>query len=98
MYPFQLCEAILRGTHNQLKHDRKLIDGAIGMQALFDEDAYDEMTYTDVATGEVLLLEDQAAAEAVFKLGDSNEQFIDSVSGQPLQEKLVRAARQKELE
>ena len=53
VYPFKLCEAILKGMRNQLRIQGRLQPGTHGYQALFDEVAIDddEDVYRDAITG-----------------------------------------------
>ena len=95
VYPFKLCRAILQGCRNQLLSDGTLKHGVYGLQPAFDED---EVKYYDAATGMIVEGEDVMAAEKVFSVHTAHENFVDSVSGQPLQASLVKAARALELE
>ena len=97
VYPFVLCKAILLGLQRQLRKDGLLQDRLYGLQPRFDEDT--TATYRDMSTGEILNLEEHAHMEQIFMTNQGREEkFVDSVSGQPLQSGLVRAARALELE
>jgi len=100
VYPFQLCRTILEGCRNQLRKDGKLHDGMHGIQGLFEEDSVRSLQplYLDALTGEELKGEEAAAAERVFNLKGKAELFHDSVTGQPLEPMLVKAARKLEME
>jgi len=95
IYPFKLCRAILEGCKNQLLKDGKLLAGARGIQALFDDD---HVEYLDALTGEKLNGEEKAAAEKVFNVTSHEAMVKDSVTGQPLEPLLVKAARKLEME
>ena len=103
MYPFRLCRAILEGCRNQLLKDGRLTGGTHGFQALFEEDAVRSLQpsfiYRDAVTGEALDEAEAAIAEKIFNVvNKEGDQFKDSVTGQPLEQSLVRAARKLELE
>ena len=98
VYPFKLCEAILTGMYKQLEHDGRVHKNTVGVQAIFEEDM-EQAVYVDVHSGEVLTLEDHPELEAIYKLHEyQREVYVDSVTGQPLDEGLVRAARAKEMD
>ena len=44
-YPRELCRAVLKGTTNQLKKDRKFKPGCYGLQAVDDEDEIQDNLY-----------------------------------------------------
>ena len=98
VYPFKLCEAILTGMYKQLESDGHVHKDAWGIQAVFDEDR-EEAHYFDAITGETITIEEHPELEKIYKLSEfQNEIFLDSVSGQPLEEALVRLARAKEMD
>ena len=47
IYPFQLCGAILRGFHDQLKHDGIIQDGTVGMQYVGEENVREPIVVSD---------------------------------------------------
>ena len=100
IYPFKLCRAILEGCRNQLRKDGRIHDGMYGIQGLFEEDSAQTLmsSYHDALTGERLSVEESAVAERVFAVHSKDEVFKDSVTGQPLEKALVRAARKLEME
>ena len=100
VYPFQLCRALLEGCRNQLRKDGKLHDGMHGIQGLFEENPVRSLqpVYLDALTGEELKGEEAIAAEKVFNLKGQAGVFHDSVTGQPLEPMLVKAARKFEME
>ena len=54
--------------------------------------------YFDAVTGEELSGEEKAAAQRVFQISSKEAVYKDSVTGQPLEQALVQAARKLELE
>ena len=98
VYPFVLCKAILMGLQRQLRHDGLLRAHVHGLQPVFEEDR-DVTTYRDFETGSLLNVTEFPHIEQAFKLQTKGpEKFVDSVTGQPLDAALVRAARKKELQ
>jgi hypothetical protein len=61
-----------------------------GIQGLFDEDY---IHYHDAPTGAELTGDEASAAEKVFNLAGKDATFKDSVTGQPFEPMLVKAAR-----
>ena len=98
IYPFRLCRAILEGCRNQMLKDGKLRNGTHGIQALFESADEDYAWYCDALTGEKLYGDDVIAAEKVFSMKGTDTVIKDSVTGQPLEQSLVAAARKLELE
>jgi hypothetical protein len=79
-----------------LRKDGLLQDRVYGLQPRFDEDK--TATYHDVHTGEVLSVDEHTYLEKIFMTGQGrDEKFVDSVTGQPLEHGLVKAARALEL-
>ena len=85
--------------------DGKLRDRIHGTQALFEEDVVEYLnaqllqpSYHDALTGEKLSGEEAKSAEKVFNLKNQDVTYKDSVTGQPLEPNLVRAARKLEME
>ena len=84
--------------YKQLESDGHVHKDAWGIQAVFDEDR-EEAHYFDAITGETITIEEHPELEKIYKLSEfQNEIFLDSVSGQPLEEALVRLARAKEMD
>ena len=90
-YPFELCKAILMGCRRQLIDDGRLALGVIGIQR--PEESFSEKQLIHVAN---LYLDADMDVQA--GLAEKKDQFNDSLTGQPLNADLVRAARRKELE
>ena len=89
----------LEGCRNQLRKDGKLHSGMHGIQSFFEED-YAQLlqpSHHDALTGEKLNEEESAVAERVFNVQGKEEMFKDSVTGQPLEQVLVKAARKLEM-
>ena len=98
VYPFVLCQAILRGVQKQLQADGFARPGIHGIQAQWEENA-DVVTYRDFETGTLLSVEEYKHLETAFAMGENHERpCIDAVSGQPLNRGLVELARRKELD
>ena len=86
IYHFKLCRAILVGFRRQLKHDGICRDGYVGMLEAGQEK-------TEVPCYHV------GYAGQVFEIEiDGSPIYRDDLTGQPLDPKLVREARQKELD
>ena len=86
-YTRELCRAVLRGISAQLRHDRKLVNGCYGIQveaAGLDPVAADE--------------EEEAAKQLFGPAQGYSGKYKDDLTGQPLRDDLVKAARAKELE
>ena len=87
-----MCKAILLGLQRQLRRDGLFQDKVYGIQPRFEEDNL--TSYRDLKTGELLSVEEHVHLERIFVAGNGREDnFVDAVSGQPLQSSLVKAAR-----
>ena len=81
--------------------DGRIPRGSHGFQMLFEEDAV--AGYFDAITGEALSGEEADAAARVFSMSSNDKhrpsqvQYVDSVTGQPLDKVLVDQARALEL-
>ena len=103
-YPRELCRAVLRGLSAQLRTHRRLIAGCFGIQA--EGPAHDaEPAGTDVfqTEGSVHDAEPVGGEQDVRKHAYGPAQgysgrYKDDLTGQPLRDDLVKAARAKELE
>ena len=101
VYPSKLCKAILIGFRNQMIRDGRIPRGSHGFQMMFEEDAV--AGYFDAITGEALSGEEADAAARVFAMSSNDRyrpsqvQYVDSVTGQPLDNALVDQARTLEL-
>ena len=86
IYHFTLCRTILAGFGRQLKHDGICRDGYVGMLEAGQEK-------TEAPCYHV------GYAGQVFEIDiDGTPIYRDDLAGQPLDPKLVQAARQKELD
>ena len=86
-YPRELCRAVLRGLTAQLRRDRRLVDGCYGIQV---EDSAPVAESAD---------EDLAAAKQLYGPAQGySDRYKGDLTGQPLRDDLVKAARAKELE
>ena len=86
-YPRELCRSVLRGLTSQLRADKRLVAGCCGIQAKVES--------------ELDSIEDVDEAAEKFLYGPAqgySGKFKDDLTGQPLRDDLVRAARAKELE
>lgn len=91
IYPFELCRAILTGFRNQMIADGRLKAGSVGLNCVMldggDARAVEEHYVAGDHYGNVLKFTIQ-----------SDERFIDDLSGQPLDPVLCRAARKLEMD
>ena len=103
-HPRELCRAVLRGLTAQLRADRRLIAGCSGIQAEGAErDSVPEGTNVFQTDGFTLAAElageEQDARKHVYGPAQGySGKCRDDLTGQPLREDLVKAARAKELE
>ena len=85
-YPRELCRSVLRGLTSQLQADKRLIAGCYGIQAK-----------ADPVPGSA---EDEHEVAEKFLYGPAqgySGKYRDDLTGQPLRDDLVKAARAKEL-
>ena len=82
VYPRKLCRAILKGLCTQLKEDGRLQRGIFGIDDVHEPDGV-----------EVMKVEGELSLPA-----GCSRKYKDDLSGQPLRDDLVTAARRKELD
>ena len=87
IYPVKLCKAILQGCRAQLREDGRVFIGLVGIGPK-ESDAWSEKKL-EAKTEKLLNVQVNKAGE---------EEFKDSVTGQPLDAALVKEARRKEME
>ena len=87
IYPMKLCKAILQGCRAQLREDGRVFVGLVGIGPR-EVDSWSDKKL-ELKTEKLLNIQ-------VNKTGE--EEYKDSVSGQPLIPALVKEARRKEME
>jgi len=87
IYPVKLCKAILQGCRAQLREDGRVFIGFVGIGPK-ESDAWSEKKL-EAKTEKLLNVQVNKAGE---------EEYKDSVTGQPLNPTLVKEARRKEME
>ena len=90
VYHFKLCRAILVGMRRQLDRDGKTRPGDVGML----DDGWDGECADHGGDARQLV----GRNGCVLNINMASSPFRDDLTGQPLDEKLVREARQKELD
>ena len=102
VYPRELCRAIFRGLTAQLRRDRRLIAGCYGIQVEGPERASEpaDVGGNDVLHRHVIAVATEAESENTMAekqlFGDAqgySGRYRDDLTGQPLRDFLVRAAR-----
>ncbi len=87
IYPMRLCKAIIQGCRAQLREDGRVFIGHVGILPKECE-AWSE--------GKLQAKTERFLNVQIAK--EHQEEFKDSVTGQPLVAELVREARRKEME
>ena len=96
IYPFALCKAILQGIRNQLRIDHRLQEGIYGLMSPADLQKWMENDDDALENSQARDASDYDQLNAVYKQGEAV--IKDALTGQALDSKLVKIARQAELD